>query len=76
MIGAIEPGIQDALEDCRPVITLKELAWDSHPKHGFVPRASLVHDRRNADIGGDFFWLTAPLDIASESDLRPAEYEA
>ena len=37
MIGAIEPGIQDALEECRPVITLKELGWDSHPKHGFVP---------------------------------------
>ena len=76
MIGAIEPGIQDALEECRPVITLKELGWDLHPKHGFVPRANLVHDRRNADIGGDFFWLTAPLDVATESDLRPAKYEA
>ena len=76
MMGTIEPGIQDALEECRPVITLKELGWDRHPKHGFVPRANLVHDRSNADIGGEFFWLTAPLDVATESDLRTAAYEA
>jgi hypothetical protein len=73
--GAVEPGIHDALEECRPILTLKELGWDPHPKHGFVPRANLVHDRGNADIGGNFFWVTAPLDAATESDLEPAEYE-
>jgi len=74
--GAVEPGIQDTLEECRPILTLKELGWDPHPKHGFVPRANIVHDRGNADIGGNFFWVTAPLDVATESDLRPAEFEA
>jgi hypothetical protein len=75
LLGAVEPGISDALEECRPILTLKEVGWDAHPKYGFVPRANLVHDRGSADIGGNFFWVAAPLDVAIESDLEPARFE-
>jgi hypothetical protein len=74
-IGAVEPGIADAIEECRPIVTLKELRWDLHPQHGFVPLANVVHDRAGAEIGGNFFWIAASLDVASESDLHPADFE-
>jgi len=74
--GRVEPGIQDKLEECRPVLTLKDAGWDQHPKHGFVPRFNIVHDRKGGDIGGYWFWLRKPLDLATESDLDPANFES
>jgi hypothetical protein len=74
--GTVEPGIDDALESCRPVLTLNELGWDTHPEHGFVPRVNFVHDRVGAEIGGTFFWVSVSLDIATEIDLLPASFES
>jgi hypothetical protein len=73
--GTVEPGIDDALEECRPVLALKEVGWDPHPKHGFVPRVSLVKNRAGAEIGGTFFWVPVSLDVATEADLHPANFE-
>jgi hypothetical protein len=74
--GIVEPGIKDALEDCRPILTVKEFGWDPHPEHGFVPRANVVHDAGSANIGGEFYWVPEPLELAAESDLQPANWEA
>jgi hypothetical protein len=73
--GAVVPGICDAFEECRSILTLKEFGWDPHPKHGFVPRVNLVNNRGTADVGGNFFWVLSPLDAATESDLKPADFE-
>ena len=73
--GVVEPGIQDALEDGRPILTVKEFGWDAHPEHGFVPRVNVVPNYGSAEIGGNFFWVPDPLDIASEADLIPARFE-
>jgi hypothetical protein len=74
--GTAEPGIQDTLEECRPILTLKEKGWDPHPEHGFVPLFNIVHDGKRGDIGGNWFWLRKPLDLASEADLDPANCES
>lgn len=74
--GAAQPGIQDMLEECRPILTLKETGWDPHPQHGFVPRFNIVHDRENTDIGGYWYWLRKPLDLATEADLDRANFES
>jgi hypothetical protein len=74
--GTVEPGIQDTLEECRPVLTLKEKGWDPHPEHGFVPLFNIVHDGERGDIGGNWFWLRKPLDLASQADLDPANFES
>jgi hypothetical protein len=74
--GTVEPGIQDTLEECRSVLTLKEKGWDPHPEHGFVPLFNIVHDREGADIGGIWYWLRKPLDLATQADLDPANFES
>jgi hypothetical protein len=74
--GTVEPAIQDTLEECRPVLTLKEKGWDPHPEHGFVPLFNIVHDRQGADIGGIWYWLRKPLDLATEADLDAANFKA
>ena len=74
--GTAEPGIQDTLEECRPILTLKEKGWDPHPEHGFVPLFNIEHDGKRGDIGGNWFWLRKPLDLASEADLDPANCES
>jgi hypothetical protein len=75
LLGIAQPGIQDTLEECRPILTLKDLQWEPHAEHGFVPLANIVHNRNGTDIGGKWFWLTKPLDLATEDDLEPANIE-
>jgi hypothetical protein len=74
-MGTTKPGIHDALEDCRPVVDLNEVGWDSHPDHGFVPSIHFRHDRTGVDIAGRFCWLQVTLRLASEANLIPADFE-
>ncbi len=76
LIGAVDPGIQDTLEECRPILTLKDAKWEPHPEHGFVPLFNIVTDRAGAEIGGNWYWLRKPLDLATETDLDPANFES
>ena len=75
-VGTAEPGIEDALEDCRPVVELSDVGWDAHPAYGFVPRFNFLHDRTGVSIKSGFFWLSAPMQLASESDLERATFES
>ena len=74
-IGEAEPGIDDALEECRPIVEIKDITWVPHAEHGYVPSVNLVKNRSGVDIGGDFHWLTGPLQLLAESDLRRAHFE-
>lgn len=74
--GIVEPGIQGPLEDSLPVLTVKEFGWDAHPEYGLVPRVNVVPNYGSAEIGGNFFWVPDPLDLASEADLIPARFES
>jgi len=57
-------------------LTLKEKGWDAHPEYGFVPLFNIVHDDERGDIGGIWYWLRKPLDLATEADLDLANFES
>jgi hypothetical protein len=74
-VGTAMPGIQDALEQCRPIIDLNEVRWDAHAKYGFVPQIGFRHNRPGVKIGGRFCWLQGSLRFATEANLVPATLE-
>jgi len=71
--GTTKPAIGDRVEDCLPVVQLKEVVWVKHQEYGYVPEIHFLHNRPGVDIG--VFWLSAPLKLASEDDLEPARFE-
>lgn len=73
--GTAEPAIPDSLEECRLVVAFQELRWAVHREHGYVPELRFLNNRPGVDLGGRFFWLSAPLQLASEADLAPANLE-
>jgi hypothetical protein len=73
--GTAEPAIPDSVEECRPIVELQPLKWTAHPEHGYIPEIRFLHNRPGVSIGGQFFWLSAPLELASEADLEGADFE-
>lgn len=73
--GIAEPAIPDSLEQCRPIVEFKALEWTPHKEYRYVPELRFCHNRPGCDVGGRFFWLLAPVRLASEDDLVPADFE-
>lgn len=75
-VGNSEPGIDDAIEECRLVVESLEVVWIRHPEHQCLPEVHFVKSRPALDIGGQFYQLPVPLECEPEACLERLSIEA
>jgi hypothetical protein len=57
------------LNDWGFVVQAKIEGWHDHSQYGFVPRCQIIVER-STDFEVGTFWLSTPIAIGSENDLR------
>ena len=75
-VGNSKPGIDDSIEECRPVVELQDVVWTRHPEHQWLPEVRFVNSRLALDISGEFYRLPDPLECESEACLERLNIEA
>ena len=75
-VGNSEPGIDDLIEECQPVVDSPKVVWIRHPEHQWLPEVHFVKSRSALDIGGQFYRLPVPLECESEVCLERLSIEA
>ena len=74
-VGNSEPGFDDSIEECRPVVESPQVVWIRHPEHQWLPEVRFVNSRSALDISGQFYRLPVPLECESEACLERLSIE-